>query len=90
MPRLYANQTRESILLRQPNSTVDVLRPLTISNGDHRLNARLARPRQNRLAVSVVPLAIEMCMGIYKHSRWSLVVGRSRIGFPKDQRHFLS
>src|SRR5258708_13468140 len=62
--------------LCQLNAAVQRAGTRSTANGDDLLNAAVPRPRDHEFAVGVELLHFEMSVGIYKHSRWSLVIAR--------------
>ena len=84
--RMYAeSRVNELVFLGQPDSAIHLRRPVAVADGHDRLHPRLSRARNNFLPVGVEALAIKMRVRVNKHSRWSLVVGRSS-GYQKPSR----
>ncbi len=70
----------EFVLLGQQNSAIKVNRAVAIANGDDGLDAGLARPSNYLLAIGIEAVAFEMGVGVYEHSRQSLVVSQTADG----------
>src|SRR6266853_1477850 len=64
------------VALSQLNAAVQRAGTRSTANGDDLFNAAVPRPRDHEFAVGVELLHFEMSVGIYKHSRWSFVIGR--------------
>src|SRR5258708_768849 len=62
------------ILFGQYDPAIEIHRPIAIPDGHESLNPNLARPRDDLLTIRIEALSLEMCVGIYKHSRQSLAV----------------